>query len=446
MILYMDKESALNLSNDDIKKLIDKAAKNKYDKLKNYYIGEHSIVRYEKKDVTAPNNKLISNMAKYITDTSIGYFLGKPIVYSSDNHLFVKKLQEVFDYNDEQDENIELAKAASIYGHIFEMIYLDEVANLRLVRINPKNIIMLYERESISPVACIRIIKTYDKAGNVIIKAEYWTEDAVTYLTLNNSNLIVTEKEEHYFKTVPFIEFINNEERLGDYEQVLSLIDAYNKANSNTANLYQYNDEAILKILKLGDVSSENIRQMKEDGAIILDDGGDIAWLIKDVPYEGLEAHKTRIKNDIHNLSGVPDMSDEKFGGNLSGVAMGYKMWHLEQLCAIKERKFKKALQRRIMIINNILNTKGAAYDYTDINIEFRRNKPTNLLETAQIVNMLGTELSKETRLKLLPFIDDIKGEIKRMAEEDKADFVRFEDTKDFIDRLNIQERINNNE
>ena len=201
-----------------------------------------------------------------------------------------------------------------------------------------------------------------------------------------------------------------------------------------------------MKILKLGDVSSENIRQMKEDGAIILDDGGDIAWLIKDVPYEGLEAHKTRIKNDIHNLSGVPDMSDEKFGGNLSGVAMGYKMWHLEQLCAIKERKFKKALQRRIMIINNILNTKGAAYDYTDINIEFRRNKPTNLLETAQIVNMLGTELSKETRLKLLPFIDDIKGEIKRMAEEDKADFVRFEDTKDFIDRLNIQERMNNNE
>ena len=136
-------------------------------------------------------------MAKYITDTSTGYFLGKPIVYSSDNQLFVNKLQEVFDYNDEQDENIELAKAASIYGHIFEMVYLDEAANLRLVRINPKNIIMLYERESISPVACIRIIKTYDKVGNIIIKAEYWTEDAVTYLTLNNSNLIVTEKEEH---------------------------------------------------------------------------------------------------------------------------------------------------------------------------------------------------------------------------------------------------------
>ncbi|PFL24127.1 phage portal protein, partial [Bacillus thuringiensis] len=32
----------------------------------------------------------------------------------------------------------------------------------------------------------------------------------------------------HYFKAVPVIEYRNNEERQGDFEQAISLIDAYN--------------------------------------------------------------------------------------------------------------------------------------------------------------------------------------------------------------------------
>lgn len=43
------------------------------------------------------------------------------------------------------------------------------------------------------------------------------------------------------------MEYINNEERLGDFEGVITLIDAYNRVESNTANFFQYNDEALLK-------------------------------------------------------------------------------------------------------------------------------------------------------------------------------------------------------
>ena len=65
------------------------------------------------------------------------------------------------------------------------------------------------------------------------------------------------------------MEYINNEERKGDFEGVITEIDAYNKAQSNTANYFKYNDDALLKISKLGDVSSQDVRDMKEKGAVI---------------------------------------------------------------------------------------------------------------------------------------------------------------------------------
>ncbi|MBR4889762.1 MAG: phage portal protein [Clostridia bacterium] len=36
-------------------------------------------------DTSKPNNKIANSYASYITDTLVGYFLGKPVVYSSAN-------------------------------------------------------------------------------------------------------------------------------------------------------------------------------------------------------------------------------------------------------------------------------------------------------------------------------------------------------------------------
>ncbi|MCB6567678.1 phage portal protein, partial [Desulfovibrio desulfuricans] len=70
----------------------------------------------------------------------------------------------------------------------------------------------------------------------------------------------------------------------------------------------------------------------------------------------------------MHFWSSVPNMTDESLGSQLSGVAISYKMWNFEQLVVTKERKFKKALQRRIELITNMLNFLGASYDYKSVN------------------------------------------------------------------------------
>lgn len=436
-VIYMDRASAESLTEKDIRDILNENLTDmKYGMLNDYYIGKHRILDEVKKDSTAPNNRLVNNMAKYITDTATGYFVGQPVIYNSQNEEYLQVMQDIFDYNDEQDHNMELAKQCSICGSCFEMLYLDEEARIRFAKVPASDLIMVYETDSghQQPMAAIRTVRSMDKNKNLIWKVEFWNAyQVLRFRSVNHGYLNLEAVEEHYWQDIPFVEYINNGERLGDFEGVITEIDAYNKVQSNTANYFQYNDDAILKVLKLGDVTSQDVRDMKEKGAIVLDDGGDVQWLLKQVDDTALENYKNRLREDIHTMANVPHMCDESFGGNLSGVAISYKLWGLEQMCAIKERKFKKGLQRRIELITNILNIMGSHYDYRDIIPKFRRNKPENDLETAQIVTMLSSDLSRETRLQMIPFVENVQDELDRLEEEKKKDSEDFGVYENFV-------------
>lgn len=107
---------------------------------------------------------------------------------------------------------------------------------------------MIYESDSghAQPMAAIRSVRSVDKDKNVILKVEFWNAyQVLRFRSFNNGYLNLEAIEEHYWQDVPFVEYINNEERRGDFEGVITEIDAYNKAQSNTANYFQYNDDAI---------------------------------------------------------------------------------------------------------------------------------------------------------------------------------------------------------
>ena len=72
---------------------------------------------------------------------------------------------------------------------------------------------------------------------------------------------------------------------------------------------------------------AEDIQQMKENRVIILDEDGEADWLIKSENDTVSENLKNRYKNDIHKFAKVPDLSDEAFSSNASGVAIKYKLF-----------------------------------------------------------------------------------------------------------------------
>nr|DAI22669.1 MAG TPA: PORTAL PROTEIN [Caudoviricetes sp.] len=414
-----DKEE---LSIEDIQKFIKKhkAESIRYIKLQKYYEGKHDILDHTSRD-GQPNNKIVNPYPKYITDMLVGYFVGQPISYTSkEEDGLLEDLQAIFDYSDEQEENLELAKICSIKGKAYELLYRDEDARIRFNEFGPDQMFVIYDM-TISPSIKFAI-RYYDvgEGNDKITYAEVYDKEVCTLYKGKDSDLSLEQITPHAFKEVPVVEYVNNKEEQGDFEQVITLIDAYNKAQSNTLNDMDQFTDAYLILVNMAGTDSERIDELKRDRVMLLDDDGDAKWLIKEINDAWVENYKDRVRRDIHKFSYTPDMQDESFGNNLSGVSIRYKILAMEQIRSNKERKFKKGLQRRIELICNSLSLEKDIDLFTSINIKFANTLPQNIYELSQTIKNLSPYLSSETLLNQLPFVENAKEELEKKKAEDE--------------------------
>lgn len=414
-----DKEE---LSIEDIQKFIKKhkAESIRYIKLQKYYEGKHDILDHISRD-GQPNNKIVNPYPKYITDMLVGYFVGQPISYTSkEEDGLLEDLQAIFDYSDEQEENLELAKICSIKGKAYELLYRDEDARIRFNEFGPDQMFVIYDM-TISPSIKFAI-RYYDvgEGNDKITYAEVYDKEVCTLYKGKDSDLSLDQITPHTFKDVPVVEYVNNKEEQGDFEQVITLIDAYNKAQSNTLNDMDQFTDAYLILVNMAGTDSDRIDDLKRNRVMLLDDDGDAKWLIKEINDAWVENYKDRVRRDIHKFSYTPDMQDESFGNNLSGVSIRYKILAMEQIRSNKERKFKKGLQRRIELICNSLSLEKDIDLFTSINIKFANTLPQNIYELSQTIKNLSPYLSSETLLNQLPFVENAKEELEKKKAEDE--------------------------
>ena len=401
------------------------------EKLFNYYNSNNdTILKKTKADPHLPNNKVVHPYATYITNTLTGYFMGDGVSYASvDDEAGVDELRMILEYSDEQDENVELAKQASVFGLGIELLYIDEDGLVRIKYIDPREAVLLYEDTLESAlVAALRYYKVYDYIQeHYFYKVEVYTNKEVRLYHADEllSSLVLDDTIGHYFGQCPLVVYQNNAENRGDFEGVLSLIDAYDKMESDSLDDFDYFVDAYLTLQGLN-ADSEDIAKMKEDRVILLDQDSKAEWLTKGDNGSNADSIKTRIDKDIHKFAQVPDMTDEAFAGNASGVAIKYKTMPMENLVAVKERKFKKGLQKRIELIFTILSLKGSAYDWRGIDITFTRNLPTNESELANMVATLDGIVSNATLLSQLPFVEDVDDELDRIKQQKEENMAAF--------------------
>ena len=411
-------------------------------KLKNYYVGKHDVLRKVGRPNGAPNNKIVSNFCSYISDMSTGFFIGKPVAYTTQEKSQGKLdiLLEIFRYNDESAHNLELAEEASITGVSYEILYTDADAEIRFKSIPSEEMILICDATLEENIICaIRHYRVYNFDGATYSEfVEIYDDKEIRYYDYNAGRFTLTDAKPHYFDDVPIIEYPNNKQRRGDFENVLTLVDAYNMAQSLSLDDLMDFTECYMILRGFGDLDEESIRGMRNNKILEFDDAtGGAEWLIKDLNDTYIENLKNRLQTDIHKFSNVPDMSDTNFVGNASGVAIKYKLIGLEQIRSLKEREFKKALQRRIELIGGMLKTKSIeAIDFRDVEITFTANIPANIQEQAQIVKDLDGIISQKRRLSLLPFIEDPVAEIEELKneQEESQTLLRDEDGYEHTD------------
>lgn len=410
--------------------------KRRLSKLQKYYNNENTKIATRKyKNKNKPKNRLSHPYAQYITDTAVGYLLGKPVAYTTEDKNLLEAMTDIFRYNDESDNNTTLAKMASIYGYAYEIMYLDKNAKPRFKAIDPSELIVCYDNTLEENI--VLAIRYYDEVvrnndlEETVTRLEVYTKPTendkgeiiangkIIRGTIRLESITLEDEEDYYFNDIPVNVYINNDELYGDFEKVLSLIDAYDQSQSDTANDFELFTNCMLVINGelIDDEQAENLNDVNL--IQFLNSDSDAKYLIKDIQDTALENYKNRLNEDIHRFSFVPNMSDENFSNNASGIAMKFKLMGLENLIGVKEAKFKKGLMRRIELLCAYAKMKNNSdYSYLAIEPVFTRNTPNNELELSQIMQNLTGILSEETIIGMSPRVSDIQAEIERKEKE----------------------------
>ena len=429
-------ETALN--KELIYKLIQKHTqeRSRLQDFKKYYLGDHAILKHERRNKSAPNFKTVANHAKDIADTATGYFMGNAIKYNNTAEGDLESLLVAFDGAEIDQVDAQNALNMSIYGRAYEYIYAKEgLTELDSTSVDPENVFLVYD-DSIERKALFAVyyyeIKD-DTKDATKYQAEVFTQNLHYHIVLRDSSAGTTQNEQvepHNLGQVPIIEYRNNHFAIGDYEQQISLIDAYNSLMGNRVNDKEQAVESILVLY--GAQLADNLEDAREAMSILAEEGllelptdAKADFLKNALDENATEILRKALKEDIYTFSHVPNLTDENFAGNSSGVAMEFKLLGLEMITKTKEANYKRGIRQRISIFAHYLGMQQIALEAHSIVPQFSRGLPKNLLELSQIINNLEGKVSLRQLISLLPFVEDPDAELEELEEEKEKNMER---------------------
>ena len=397
-----------------------------------------------------PNNRLAHGFCRYITNMATSYFAGKPVryIFTDDEsgdltaEEYKDAVTDVFKDNYIDSLNFEVSKEASKKGIGFYLIFSNEFSELRIKKLDAETLIPVYSPSLDEFLeAAVRIWSEHDIDGKLLIEyADVYDDAYIHHFQRGAGEQDYKEyrvPEPHYMKDIPVIIVWNNEEQLGDYEPVITLNDAYDNAQSDTANDMDYFTDAYLCITGASSMVEDALTgdpdddgddegrraavNLRKNRLLFLDEHGQAQWLTKNVNDAANENYKDRLYKDIFFLSQVPALTDESFSGNLSGIAIKYKMTGLEELAIMKENRMRSAQTKMLRIITDFLNTKmNKSWDPDTVEQKYDRNFIENVSDVITDVKNLEGIVARETQLDMLPLsvVSDTSAELDRQKQE----------------------------
>ena len=424
----------------------------------------------------------------YIANIATGYFGGKAPKFSvkqEKNNKKKRAIQKLFDKvvgkNADPDElkmiidyiNDYNDLPAFFYELVFDYMttnacywieYETENNEIVFARVPSLQTVAIYDYSTpIQKIGGIRIWQETDKDGFEADMVEVITANSKRYY--KNSKKAPDEYLEDVdarvdvqWKLTPF-NAVENPDELCIYEPVITLIDAYETVIKNNKHLFEYNDDAKLKItgftpqnpLMIQNEEGKWIKnpdRVKEDNLILEaptfytpDNTGDIYWITKDINDTASENHKKTLIELILMISMIPSIS-EISTKEKTATEIERSFFPLEQVLTRADKLFKKELLAMWEnIIDRINLKKKTQYDFREIEIILERNVPQDKQGMIDMAMQLRELLSDETVMSYLPLDIDIETEIARKKEQNEDIMI------DAMQRINqVKQNKNNND
>ncbi|WP_304133741.1 phage portal protein [Limosilactobacillus coleohominis] len=464
-------------------------------KLQRYYLGDNDIHYWNnnKKAMNRADNRIASGFAKFITNMRVGYMLGKPIQFKYDDDDGNDKNDELNDLlkpfnriNDERYHEKVMKTNLSVTGRAYELLYADEAEedsdgnvatpDVKMRAIDPSTAFVVYDTtiDQHSLFGVRYYVVNYDNQQQYYV--DVYTAKKTYHFKSNDTsnsstgNYTLIGQEQTNFGAVPLTEFINNENKTGDWESKLDEIDAYDLAMSEMANSEE--DFANAKLMINGDFDfSDNMKTVfKPDGKPLLDEDGQpvkvpnidskdpfiwlkpsfhdnangttvvpssAQYLTKQLNEQGWQTYINQLITDIHKDTNTPNTTDEAFSGQSSGVALMYKLFGEDQERSMQESLYTRGIMRRLRLLGNYWKYNRAISDPSLMNNykpDYHPNLPRNNADIVQMAAQLNQTglLSDQTLREFLATVTGISADAEQQRIDDEKEKDPDQDTYGF--------------
>lgn len=410
-----------------------------------YYDGENLIIKQGAVQ-GRPNYSINVNMAKYIVDVATGYTFGVPITYDTKDEgtkTILEKLQYINKNCNAAEVDFQQGGEMSTFGVSYQLIMAREGTEPiedRIVfkHLDPLKTFYVIDNTVLQNPLCAVYFWDYVENKQDKRRVYVYTDTDLYIFDGGGYVLTLTSQDPHNMGYIPIIQSLNNDDAFSDTKGVIDLLDSLSLAVSNNTDNLQSIANAILAASG-GRLNEEEIEFLNKYKVANLPEGASMEWIIKNLNPQAEQQQIDNLLKFIFMISQIPDLSDDAFGGNQSGVAMQYKLWGINQLWATKVTKYKKTIFQRFKILLYLLQYqfKSNVAMLDNINVTFTKNLPQDNSEVYQMVAALKGVISDRTLLSNIPLVEDVDKELEELDKqaEKNADLYGFNNNPNLNDK-----------
>lgn len=396
-------------------------------KMGQYYDGDNAIIK-QGAVANRPNYSINVNMAKYIIDVATAYTFGVPVKYTTENEnekAILDKLEYILKNCNDDEIDFQQGGDMATYGVSYQLVLALQGEGkiedrIRIKYLNPLQTFYVVDNTILeNPVCAVYMYEYLEKTEKKTRVYVYDNTDLYIFNGVGYTLTTLESVEPHNMGAIPVIQCLNNDDAFSDIQCITDLLDSLSLVISNNTDDLQSIANAILAVSG-GTLSEEAIGDINKHKTANLPVGAKMEWVVKNLNPEATKQQIDYLLNFIFQISQVPDLTDEAFGGNQSGVAMQYKLWGMNQLWITKTTKYEKALYYRLKIILHLLQYQFESNVslLDNIIITFSKNLPDDFTALIDSVVKLKGIISDRSLLKQIPFVEDVDAELKELEEQ----------------------------
>jgi SPP1 family phage portal protein len=413
-----------------------------------YYNGDHDILRRQRQVIGAdgrletvhnlPNNRIVDNKYGLMVDQKKNYLLGNGFTLSTKNAAYQKALQKIFDKRFHR--TFKNLGEDSINGAVAWLcVHYDETGALKFKRFAPYEVLPFWRDSEHTTLDCaLRLYQAEVYEGDelkIVERVELYTPEGVEFFDLVDGVLVPdaeTPKTTHVriggmgynWERLPLIPFRYNSREIPLIVNCKSLQDGINTMLSDFENNLQ--EDARNTILVIKNYDGVNLGEFRRNlaayGAVKVRDDGGISTLTVDVNAENYKTVLDLLKKSlVENCRGF-DAKDDRMTGTPNQMNIQSMYSDIDLDANEMETEYQAAFEDLLWFVNvHLANTGAGRFSADDVEVTFKRNILMNTAEHMKVLYQGGVQISNETLLSQVPFVEDVKAELARVDAERTA-------------------------